>query len=507
MAEFILSYKAVDFDNTVFDMPSLSAIRGASLGYLYSPRRVEAAISKRVPVNPVYAGASRGAWRLSCDRETAKAVVEDVRRALRGNDLGGENPTGPHAVLSYTVAAAEIIGGDERRALELSESLNAAEALQGRGFPLPVFNIGLDCYDEGGDRMRPSVKGKPSAERGARERFGREQRQGFYETHGGVTPDHDFTNDFETMASAPPKDIGLSPGSKTAVFYADGNGLGKLRQVAIDELGLDGLKAYSSELLGLQKAMLGKLVGWLNEGAVSRPDHFLAGGAFRFETLMWGGDEVLFVMPSWLALEFARNFFDWTRDWVVHGKPVTMAAGMVIANHKTPIRQTKNLAAELAELNKDENRGRSAIQMEVFESISVPDTDLKTYRDRLYFPRGKATEPAVYAPLSMEPGRLEALTARIRALKADDGLPKSQLYSILRQVSEQAEPQSTAGLASPKDMFDKWKERAGSETHVRWEDLMVLDGAAGGGAAEGFSLAALAMLWDYVTEPSNSGRE
>jgi hypothetical protein len=409
MAGHILRFEANAFSETVYDMPRLAAIRGASLACLYSPELVACVLGRQPGIThqKIYSGASQGVWRLDGDAAAARAAALGVRAALSMDD---PDTAAPHAHMSYSVVLVDIVreaAGDELKALAIAEALCATDAMQGDGFPMPVLSRSASNYDRFGDRSRPANVEvmwpgeekvvKISAAHHARRRFGRKQRQTFYEDYsaGAVQPDRDFSDDFDTMVADPPRDVAKSAGSKTAVFIADGDGLTGMRNAAFEKGGLAGLGAFSDTLLALQKRLLASILDWLAQGAKARPDHFLTpekdGSVYRFEVLVWGGDEVTIVMPSWLAVEFASKFRRWTRDWAISGKPVTFSAGLVIANHKTPIRQSKTVAETLVNLAKQAKKP-GTLQIEIFESLSMPDSDFQGYRDRLYFPDGGAND-------------------------------------------------------------------------------------------------------------------
>jgi hypothetical protein len=507
MDTFLLRFEAADFGSTVFDMPRLSAIRGASLAYLYSDKLVTRVLANQpdVVAKEIYTGASQGAWQLTCTGEAARKASEAVRHALRTDD----DATGPHSHLCYQVA---LVKGDNGKALALAESLNAAARYQSEGFPLPVFDSNLAGHDADGDRARPA-KGKMSVARQARQDFGRKQRQKFYTYYGGPTPSHDFVDDFETMVKDAPFSRDDSPASKTAVFFADGNKLNSKRKAAVKRSMKD-LTDFSDALKGNQKRLLGQIVDWLKEGATQREKHFCVRDTeddklkFRFETLMWGGDEMLFVMPSWLALEFSANFLNWTKDWKAGGNAITFSAGLVIANHKTPIRQTKQLAGDLAQINKDLNgREVSSLQAEIFESLSVPDTDLQAYRDRLYVPSGKAdddTRTRINRGLMLKGANISDILNRVRKLKSERGYPRSQLYALIRKAAEEKIPYAPMDSAENDkqlfEHFDRWKKRAGSDSDISQNDLHLLRFAGEGAASLKLSLAMAAMLWDYADD-------
>jgi hypothetical protein len=86
-------------------------------------------------------------------------------------------------------------------------------------------------------------------------------------------------------------------------------------------------------------------------------------------------------------------------------------------------------------------------------------------------------------------------------MKSDRGLPKSQLYAMLRAASNQGlhfrsadAPDTNAGLEAA---FAKWKSRAGDGNTMELSDLNLLD-PKGAKAPVYLSLAMAAMLWDYL---------
>jgi len=510
----------------MYDMPRLSAIRGASLAALYSPRRVASVLGEidGLQVERVYAGASQGVWKLTGELDAARDAAGKVRQALATDDVDGAGPTGPHSHMAYAVALVDLdeAGGDMVRALHAAEQICAADAMQGKGFPLPAFSEDVSGYDRFGDRTRPAdtpaywpgkaKRVKISTAHYARREFGRAQRKSFYRDYseGGTLPSRDFVDDFESMVDDPPSEPAstLSSQSKTAIFKADGDGFTKIRVRMMKQKGIAGLTQFSDSLLGLQKTLLSRIVGWLEEGARKRPEAFVGknhNGAddFRFETLMWGGDEILFVMPAWLGIEFARRFAEWTKDWAIDGNNLTFSGGLVIANHKTPIRQTAEVAEKLIETAKDAKM-RGSLQVEIFESLSIPDTDLTTYRKKLYFPTRHVSNnemEQLNAALILQGDAFEQLCRQVSDIKSAGRLPRSQLYNLLRSATGRELGVADATLT---DTFEWWKNHAGAEMSVEWKDLPELvDGEGFSSKCLGLSLAA--MLWDYIVADDASG--
>src|SRR5690606_6727082 len=137
---------------------------------------------------------------------------------------------------------------------------------------------------------------------------------------------HDFARDFEQIAKQDQHPLN----NKLAVFYVDGNGFTKIQEklcgteknqqdwdAFIRGSRKDWLRDFvSSELLSAEEK---KQKDWLGADKNGKP-------VYRFETLMWGGDEMLFVMPAWAGWRFAAHYFAASEQWVHRDTPHTHTA-------------------------------------------------------------------------------------------------------------------------------------------------------------------------------------
>lgn len=158
---------------------------------------------------------------------------------------------------------------------------------------------------------------------------------------------------------------------KIAVFYADGNKFGPLvRRLA-----------QNAEQFGvLDKAMRNRrreleveIADWVDQDfsfeGMGKNEIGQLVSKRRVQTLLWGGDELIWVVPAWAGLRLAQKFFTVTTAWEESGKQLTHAAGLVFCSHKAPIRSIVELAKELAESVKD-NRSRLVERMGGFPGES-----------------------------------------------------------------------------------------------------------------------------------------
>jgi hypothetical protein len=226
-----------------------------------------------------------------------------------------------------------------------------------------------------------------------------------------------FTDDFQTMVKDPPKlpdgtDLPVSVRNKIAVFSADGDKFGsEVIPAVIAACGGDqrlGLTTFSNlmkqRMEGLLKGLVAGLIA-LPQAAASVEDYrdkSLDGAQkrLRFETLLFGGEDLCFVVPAWLGWWLALKFFELTNGWGIKasdieqhsGKPppgnfnnipMSFSAGLLFANVKTPIRSLRVLADELVQTVKGAPfNPRGGLDVEVLESIEPPHGGLGKHRQR-----------------------------------------------------------------------------------------------------------------------------
>lgn len=183
-----------------------------------------------------------------------------------------------------------------------------------------------------------------------------------------------------------------------AVIYIDGNSFGKIQQKASGE---GGQKRWDSQLQKERRGMKAELVrriinqadpnwqvkpsdkdldAWKQELKQDRKE---LKRVHRIETLLWGGDEHIWVVPAWKGWETIQFFYDVTKDWEFEGKPLTHAAGVVFCHHNAPIRDVVKLARQLAESVKENLEllsDKNAFAYQVLESFDHLGEDFSQVR-------------------------------------------------------------------------------------------------------------------------------
>ena len=521
MPDYVLRIEGVDLGATIGDTEQLSVMRGAGLALLSAPGYAAGLLK---PHNPreIFTGASQAAFVIeAADDAAAETVAREVRNTLSGRrgvedhiQPDGSTPVPPFGHLHLVVDVAK---GSDARALDVAEARNRARQFQDAGAPLPDFAGQAEDFDDW-DRTRPGIWGKHevrdkkvvlSAATLSRFNYGRLQREAFYRERAGGSDGDFFSASFEDIARVAnaPKKCPSSLKSKIAVVYADGNKFTTIRNALRDREGLAGLSRFSTRLLAYQETLLTEIVAWLRAGRDGPGgDRYAAKDEdgtvrYRFETLLWGGDELCFVMPAWLAAPFVEGFFNVTGGWQIEGHRLTHAVGVVICPSKTAIRQARKVAEDLAnglKRSKGLSEQQNGVQIEVFESIAMPDTSIDAYRKALY---GVDDLDDLNRWLALPGDGIGTLFTRIARLKNGDAdtepFARSQLYTLLRKAVRAGAFQRRKAKAERDlhDAIDDYFARAGSHGGFAGKDLEILPES---GASRALSLAVLASLWDYI---------
>ncbi|MGH9784671.1 MAG: hypothetical protein ACRD88_10830, partial [Terriglobia bacterium] len=111
-------------------------------------------------------------------------------------------------------------------------------------------------------------------------------------------------------------------------------------------------------------------------------DDWKSNGKLRLETLLWGGDEHIWVVPAWVGWETVRFFFEYTAEWEEQGKHLTHAGGVVFCHHNAPIHRIRKLAEALCDEVKTKGGGGNRFAYQVLESFDHIGRDLEEHRKR-----------------------------------------------------------------------------------------------------------------------------
>ena len=531
MATCYLRIEAVNFNETVFDTNDLSATRGASLACLIAPRLLIEAIAGRQgwTCKMIYSGASQAAAKIDCDGDLASAE-DKVSRSLQAFLAGQSEPEDlENAIdglsqqdreawtqlasllpeLTFSFAMAEASGDYYVDRCKLEASLRQRQ-LQQPSVP-PVTRRPGSWAVCSLDGFRPTSanaeetagQGRPLSNSVAlRRRIGREMRRTFYSRYAEVDDIGEFAQSFEDLTRDPPfpDELPVALKGKMALIYFDGNRFNAHRHRLLTEPEAEAASApveaerkFSEAVESARKRLLRSVLATLKEPGPANwcPDQEDGPGRLRFETLLWGGDEALFVVPAWSAFRIAGQLlkdFSKPRNWDVEGGALTHAMGLLICSYKTPIRLAQGLAKELAEEVKTpgpDGALHSRLNYLIVESVEIPSEGLAAFRRSRYGVGNPGTASVT------EYSQFDELMAGMAKVAAYDGVPRSQVYKAIQDFRDHEGNVDTA----LEGRFRSWKEAGYSSEGVSFLEKAPATFSWPNGL---ITLMRTAELWDYV---------
>lgn len=521
-ATHYLRVEGVNFGRFVYDTNHLSVIRGASLSLSNVIRDLDQNLRRQVQgwnIEVVSSGASSGLWALHATPDEADAIAKTVSDLLRGQE-----------VLRHATVVVSIVPVSEHAGFQVNKETALAEnrwqQMRASSVAVPAHNgesaVNTACRLDG---IRPAVTDverrvddvpditPASGATQKRHDYGRAQKQQFYKRETGIRPEFRFAEEFSQIASG----IANHPlRDKLAVIFADGNGFSQVQQEhcvsPVRQKGYDrGLQAYRRRFLAdfvrhlndLSADPQGAGVGWLwRIPATLRRDEDTGDYRYRFETLIWGGDDLMWVMPAWQGWEFARRFFAHAETWRIGTHKLTQSMGMVFCNHHAPIARVIALARDLAEFAKDAPNGRSRnnLAYEVLESFDHLGTSVKTAWSRRCPANAQPAQLLFSGPApnganagDLLSARFNAFATELHGLKfdADQEFPRSQLRRLVL-AQARSNPAAVDASTEVRERFlELWAAAEVLERTLKLHDPAV-------DQANWELWTHLELLWDYA---------
>ena len=447
---YYLRVEAVNLGNFIYDTQDLSTVRGASLVLLDMVENLTTKYYEKL--KRISTGASTGLFSFEADGDDP---AESFRREVE-DDLKKDHCIKHATFVVDVLKESDDFQADREKLLAMNRWRQMRQPAvsvprQNRKDRSPIDDKTRYAACEI-DHVRPATTEMegPQGELQyvsesveTRRVFGRIEKEGFYRGQAGVVAN--FTRDLEMLASEDSSSgkIGNLDG-KMAVIYLDGNKFGK-RQSNCKTI--EDLKKWDDAIQRKRRAVLkGLLEKMLDEEegrGWRRTD-----GALRIETLLWGGDDLLWVVPAWKGIDTLVHFFGFREHkdrpfWEFQGTPLTHAAGVVFCHRNAPIYRIRRLAEELAQLakNKDETaREQNLVAYEVLESFDHAGTDLDRHRQRWFRWGSKEQQEQreEFAKQLIFPGdALQGIVEPIRLLKKE--FPRKQLHRIVQESLESPE--------------------------------------------------------------------
>ena len=491
----LLRIEGVNLAHSIDDTEDLSTRRGGSLMLLEVINEIETQCSK--DLKRISTGASAGLFEVTGNADIAKSVIRSLLH---------QEPYRYGTFAVETVQANDGFPMLERATL----AANRWQQMQSLSFSPMGLKGGNDqvCTV---DEVRPAsqeatVKGTQgqaiSASVKARRDHGVTAKRQFYNrTLDNRYANLKFTSDFEAIATDPR--VKLDPKTldgKLAVFYADGNSFGGIARSCETPAALT---AWDNYIKGQRKAMLSALL----ERASRQNRWQTKANALRLETLLWGGDELMFAVPGWCGLELAQLFFERTKDMRYpengQGKPLTHACGLVLCHHQAPISRIAHLAKALAEKGKETNREANSLNWLVLESFDHTGAGLDDYLKRRFGPS------LGWSDLALNGISLPILAENFSKLRKE--LPRSAIVRITRALAERR-ASDAQGEVMPliRRARQQVAEAGGDAFKALWPKLHPKAAPWDDATASADDLGAwlkLAELWDYCPDWSNGDQQ
>ena len=434
---YYLRIEGINLSSVLYDTPQISVIRGAS--YLLRnattelPELIKQYSQSTIELEPVSTGASVGLYR--CMTNNHDALVKGVENILKHHDQ--------YRYFTFVVDAVKA-SESYTHTLEELVALNRWQQMQSPSLSLQDLNKSSTepCSWNG---ILPSDHyflykndNKQSVSKSVHVRFmaGRELRSSFYTKEAGEEfSSYQFTDDLHQLSGFSDKH---NLNEKIAVIYVDGNRFGKLQreQCKTEE----SLKNFDETMRGFRKEYLADFLRYIQ----NHPEYNTADHKLRLEILLWGGDEILLVVPAWCGLDALSFFFEKSRHWTFNKLPLTHSAGIVFSHDKTPIKRLSDLAKDLAENVKDELPNQSPIDLHamrngfdylVLESVDYPTESLTAFRTKVF------QEPLIKIRKTLAPPDCHLLQ-RLTNILTD--IPKGQCHTLVKSIIQE---QSLSGRA------------------------------------------------------------
>lgn len=399
MGQNYLLIEGVNLDATIYDTNQLSIIRGSSFLYKEAVETIQNTNTFKAQLTPLSTGASVGLFKINATANTEKLKEKIITFINEHHDYRHLS------LLVETCQADNILQAKQTLQTQLRwRQLHALSQVPDKQVPDKQDtkqNHLFDSRPSGLEGVRIATRNLTKTIQG-RERAlslsewqrwndGISQKRYYYHdiaTESDLTfakklEHYHFAANIEELCSC---DFYTQLNGKMAVIYIDGNGFGKRQfkylKAAIDQ-GEDGTEAQMAFDHTIQRERIEFLTQTLKDFVNHHHyDDGMDDTTIRLETLLWGGDEMLFVLPAWLGFEFLQRFYSSAETWKLSdGAPLTHAAGIVFCKAKSPIRIIQKLAKTLVERVKDQcSREQSAWDYMVLESMDYPtDTDLDEY--------------------------------------------------------------------------------------------------------------------------------
>jgi hypothetical protein len=469
----LIKIEAINIDAFVNSSQNLSVIRGGGLKLLNAPEGFKTWLEGQFGkdnVKTITKGASKAVFRLQTSRAW-ESIEQEAREWLLDYS--------PYA----TIALAEV-SGDRQEFFAADETLTTdIRRRQMRSFSFAGLTEMQGSEVCAWDRVRPAHVRiddpdggtvPVSSQAAALRKYGLDGKKGFFHREAELPGEWEYTWDMNQLSHCKPAGI---LHHKVAVFYADGNSFTKHLRKALDKSKRDEQEKLIHDFDIFYKEKRKKFLQQLLSSTASRWQ--TAEGKRRIELLLWGGDELMLIVPAWCGWETAELFCQVMKDAVFPGgKALKHGMGLIFAHHKAPIHALTKLVHDLADEAKKDDRDHSRISYLALESFDHVGEDLDRFREM------RCPDPSVQKALvlSAENGALGRLRETLHKLQAKE-FPRRKVYQAALGLSRRKPWTEISKDIIPflepwKGLLDEWRILTGENEEAAWYHL--------------------ADLWDYL---------
>ncbi|MEY3218995.1 MAG: hypothetical protein RIT27_352 [Pseudomonadota bacterium] len=455
---FLLRVEGVNLANVLEDTKQLSVVRGSGLLLRQAAKDIAKNFKK---LKEISLGASIGLFKFNVedlDQATYQknAIVTYLKAHFR------------YQYFTFVVDVQEFKENNFKIAHEKVISKNRFNQFQQLTIVVPEFNENKMIQPCKLDNMRLAEIRNKSWSVQTRFEYGRRAKQVFFK-YEVEFQGYQFVTNLKELAETKSKQMDNLK-DKIAVLYFDGNGFGNIQSKCNT---LEDLKDFDNTVQNVRKAWLSSFLNKIKND----PDFLTdSSNKIRLEVLLWGGDEILLVVPAWCGFKTLQHFYQ--HDW----KSLTHAGGLVFCHANAPIQRIQKVAKELAEITKENcekqgNKNIDAFEYVVLESIDFP----AEYIDLFWEKRYGNNLVKDRKPLLAEHWK----TLEKNAFDLLKEIPKSQIYKI-----------ASAAPKEQKDFDEKLKRfEIVVEKHEKWKNLL---NKLFPNEIKQWQWLHIAELWDYL---------
>jgi len=425
---WLFHIEAVNMDASLDDTGHISVRRGASMAMREAVRKIPGLLDEQgVSIYEISTGGSKLIFSATLSHSKKEGLRAEIIEFLQGKkdlmdkkDLNGDKIL--KEVLPQLSFSVSIVECNDQPEARQRQALLAENRFQQMQLPsIYLDDLGCkepqeppDCYLEGKRPADPEChitdndeKERISRSVCSRYQYGKHQKASFIKSELGLSYDSgndnlEFVTGLEQLSGINDKQINGEKGdkdrknselpenikglhSKIAVLYFDGNHMGK-RQDAMSN------KALADFDKALHKARRGFLAETMalykeNPEALQAPEE-----KWRLEILLWGGDEILLIVPAWAGFAVLHTFYRAMSEFKgEYG--ISHAGGLIFCKHNTPIQRLVPLAQELAENAKSFSRSNDYYFPLLLESEDYPVKGIRDYWNIHYQKAGRILMP------------------------------------------------------------------------------------------------------------------